>query len=205
MKTRTLLLLGCLLALASHAATTKREMWTWKDAQGVTHFSDTPVPGARKIEIVGSTPIASPSPAPPTPAVSTAQPEKKVREYESLEFTSPEPDEFFYGPETDVRVALAIKPGLMEGDELVWYLDGNRVDEATNSGTYSFKSLPRGTHTVVAVIRAADGEERIRAMSRSFTVRQEATNNPRNVGPALKPKPTPRPAPAPAPPPKSNK
>jgi membrane carboxypeptidase/penicillin-binding protein PbpC len=205
MKTRTVLLLGCVLALSVQAATTRREMWVWKDAQGVTHYSDIPAPGAKKIEIVGTTPV--PTSPPPAPAAAASPPEPKpAREYTTLEFTSPEKDAFFFGPQTEVPVTLSVAPGLMEGDELVWYLDGNRVDEATNSASYTFKNLARGTHSVVAVIRDANGEEKIRALSRSFTVRQEAMNNPRNVGPALKPKPTPQPAPTPTPPPpKSNK
>ena len=34
MKTRTVLL-GCLLAMAVQAQETRRELWTWKDANGV--------------------------------------------------------------------------------------------------------------------------------------------------------------------------
>ena len=52
MNIRVLLLLGCLFALSSQAQETKRALWTWTDANGVTHFSDRPVPGARKVEIM---------------------------------------------------------------------------------------------------------------------------------------------------------
>ena len=56
------LLLGCLLAAASLAqtTTTRREVWEWRDANGVMHYSDAPAPGARKIVIVGSTTSAAP-------------------------------------------------------------------------------------------------------------------------------------------------
>lgn len=57
-----LLLLGCLLAFASSAQSSRREVWQWKDANGVTHFSDYPAPGARKIVLNGS------------PASTTAEP-----------------------------------------------------------------------------------------------------------------------------------
>jgi hypothetical protein len=199
MKTRTLLLLACAIAFACQAETTKREMWVWKDSSGVTHYSDKPEPGAKKIEIIGSTPVAAPQPPPPVASTPPPAAKAPVREYTALEFVSPEPDEMFYGADVEVPVTLHIAPGVMEGDELAWYLDGNRVDEATNAGSYTFKSLPRGTHSVTAVIRSADGEEKIRAMSRSFTVRQYSKDNPRNVGPTLKPKPTPHPVPTPPP------
>lgn len=206
MNTRTVLLLCGLCAAASQAATTTREMWVWKDANGVTHYEDKPTPGARKIQLVGSAPVPAPSPPlqPATTPPAAAPEAKPSREYSSLEFVEPEKDAFFFGPDSEVTATLSILPGLMDGDELVWYLDGNRVEPATNAASYTFKALPRGTHTVIAVIRGPDGEEKIRALSRSFTVRQEAISNPRNVGPALKPKP-PTPTPPPKPPPKTNK
>ena len=45
------------------------------------------------------------------------------------------------------------------------------------------ENLARGTHTVNAVIRDADGVEKIRSTSRSFSIQQTTINNPRNVGP----------------------
>lgn len=199
------MLLCCAFALASHAETTKREMWVWKDANGVTHYSDKPEPGAKKLEIIGSTPVAAPQPPPPVASSPPPATKPPPREYKALEFVTPEPDEMFYGADVEVPVTLHVAPGVMEGDELAWYLDGNRVDAATNAGSYTFKDLPRGTHTVTAVIRNADGEEMIRALSRSFTVRQYSKDNPRSVGPTLKPKPTPVPAPPPPPPKPSSK
>jgi hypothetical protein len=209
MKTRMLWLLCCMLALSSQAQTTNREVWVWKDANGVTHFSDTPGPGARRMEVAGSTTVPSPrSPPPVAPSNSegsTPPAGPAVREYRTLEFTSPDRNAVFNGPDSEVTIELSSDPGLMPGDELTLYLDGNRVDSARNSFTYTFKNLPRGTHTVNAVIRDADGVERIRSLSRSFTVRQTAVTNPRNVGPSLRPRPVPLPAPAssprPAPPP----
>jgi hypothetical protein len=189
-------LVGCMLALSSQAETTKREMWVWKDANGVTHYSDKPAPGAKKLEIVGTTPAAVPQP-PPTPAASSAPPARPEREYTLFEFTRPVPDETFFGPESEVSAALSVEPGLMDGDQVTWYLDGNRVDEAQGSLSYTFKALPRGTHSLNAVIRDAEGVEKIRSRSRSFTVRQNTVDNPRSVGPTLKPKPTPLPAPTP--------
>ena len=47
-----LVVLGCLavvLAAQVYAATT--QLWVWKDSNGVTHYSDRPVPGAKPISI----------------------------------------------------------------------------------------------------------------------------------------------------------
>jgi hypothetical protein len=199
MKTRMLWLICCMVALSSQAQTTKRSLWVWKDASGVTHYSDKPEPGAKRMEIVGTTPIVPSSPPSPVQATPPGPPQ---REYTLLEFTAPDKDASFFGPDTEVTVELRSEPGLMGGDELTLYLDGNRVEDSNNAFSYTFRNLARGSHTVNAVIRDADGVEKIRSMSRSFSIQQTTINNPRNVGPALKPKPTPTPAPAPAPAPK---
>jgi len=208
MKTRMLWLVCCMVALSSQAQTTKRELWVWKDANGVTHYSDKPEPGAKKREVVGTTPVAPPAPAskPESPVAQAPKPESPaVREYTRLEFTAPDRDQVFNGQDSEVTIELSSDPGLMAGDELTIYLDGNRVDGARNSFSYTFKNLARGTHTVNAVIRDAEGVEKIRSLSRSFTIRQTTVNNPRNVGPSLRPKPTPLPAPSPPPPKPSSK
>jgi hypothetical protein len=152
------------------------------------------------MEIVGTTPPAPPPP--PVRATAAAQPAVRKPEYSNLEFTAPKKDEVFFGADAEVTVTLSSEPALLNGDELTIYLDGNRIDAARNAYSYTFKNLPRGTHSVNAVIRDADGVEKIRSLSRSFTIQQTTINNPRNVGPTLKPKPTPLPAPAPSPTPK---
>src|SRR5512140_2190640 len=167
MKTRMLWLLCCMLALSSQAQTTNREVWVWRDANGVTHFSDKPEPGAKRMEIASTTPAATPPP--PVRAAPAAAPAVRRPEYSSLEFTAPKKDEVFFGADAEVTVALSSDPGLMSGDELTIYLDGNRVDAARKAFSYTFKNLPRGTHSVNAVIRDADGVEKIRSLSRSFT------------------------------------
>ncbi|MDH4053308.1 MAG: DUF4124 domain-containing protein, partial [Rubrivivax sp.] len=63
MNTRVLLL-GCLLALSVQAQESKRELWKWKDANGVTQYSDRPVPGATRVEMYTSAPVQPATPAP---------------------------------------------------------------------------------------------------------------------------------------------
>jgi len=207
MKTRMLLLLGCMLAMSSNAQTTKREMWVWKDANGVTHYSDIPAPGAKKMEIIGTTPVAPPPSQAPSASSAPARPAvRDQRRYTSLEFLAPEDGGTFFGPDTEVEVRWRSEPELASADQLSLYLDGTVVEAARNASYYKFTNLERGSHSVIAVIRDGRGEEQIRSTPRSFSIQQTAVDNPRNVGPALKPKPIPPPAPAPKPaPPKSNK
>ena len=218
MKTRTPLLLLCAIALASHAETTRREMWVWKDANGVNHSSDKPEPGAKKIELVGTSPSPSsqdslsprPSSAPasegkpPSESASEQAPAVDVR-YESLEIAAPEDEQTFYSAEGIVPVTLASKPTIADADRMVIYLDGKLANTPENSYQATLYGVERGEHVLTASILDARGNAKIDSAPRKFYVQFNPLNNPRNLGPALKPKPVPLPAPAPPPPPKSSK
>jgi hypothetical protein len=195
------LLLGCVLALASHADTSKREMWVWVDAQGVTHYSDRPAPGAKRLEMVGVTPPAHATPQPATTATTPAQPAAKPAtpasvSYQSLEIWQPENGASFFGADATVTVRLRSAPEVAGGDVLRLYLDGKLVEGDPTSLEYTLTQLERGAHSVTAVISDYNGNEKIRSEPRVFHIRQSGINNAQNVGPALRPvppKPTPRP------------
>jgi hypothetical protein len=197
MKTR-LLLLGCLLAVASHAQSTKTEVWEWTDANGVRHFSDAPAPGARKMVIVGDS--ARPS-APSTPSARPATPAgqaaakpaaQQAVEYSSLEIWSPENGASFFGADAVVVVRLRSEPELAPGDRLLTYLDG-KLAEPENAYEHSFANLDRGVHSVTSVILDARGNEKIRSEPLVFHIKQPTViNNPQAVGPAVRPRPQPR-------------
>jgi hypothetical protein len=197
MNIRVLLLLGCLFALSSQAQETKRALWTWTDANGVTHFSDRPVPGARKVE------IATITPAPPvaTPqsddaATSGGGTEAAAFVYRSLEVWQPENDQSFFGADATVQVRIRSEPELATGHTRHLYLDGVLIEAATNLETYALTSLSRGAHSLSAVVYDERGKELIRSQPRLFHVRQPTINAPAAVGPNLRPRPAP-PAPAP--------
>ena len=106
-----LLLLGCLLALTSQAQT-RREVYAWKDAQGVTHYSDYPQPGARKILLNGAPsttkatpPATTPAGATPAAAKPAAKPGATEVVYDRLEIWSPENGANFFVVEKFARVA----------------------------------------------------------------------------------------------------
>jgi hypothetical protein len=199
MNTRVLLL-GCLLALSVQAQESSRELWTWKDANGVVHYSDRPVPGAKKVELAGVTPSPSTSAATvPAPAAPAQRPRAPAAvQYQSLEIWQPAQDETFFGPDAVVTVRLRSEPGLAAGDRLIVAVDGRRLEGPTNSYEYELANLPRGAHSVEAVIADEFGNTKIQSEKRVFHVRQASVNEPRAVGPSLKPAPPPKPAPKPS-------
>lgn len=193
MKTRVLLLLGCLIATSTHAQSTgRREIWEWKDANGVTHYSDSPAPGARKIVITGATsaPAAATPPAPTAaPATPPGTPRVSPVQYASLEIWSPENGASFFGADAVVTVRLRSEPELASGDRLLTYLDG-RLLPGENAYEHTLANVDRGVHSITSVILDARGTEKIRSEPVVFHIRQPgAVDNPRNRGPSLRPAP----------------
>lgn len=198
MKTRMLLLLGCLLAVAVQAQETKRELWTWKDANGVTQYSDRPVPGAKQVQLSTSAPAQAAAAAPPAATTPAAKPPAAPAvQYQSLEIWQPENGETFFGADATVDVRMRSEPELAESDRLLLYLDGKLVEGDASSLEYNLSQLERGVHSIAAVILDRQGNEKIRSEPRVFHIKQPTVNAPQAVGPNLKPKPTPLPAPRP--------
>jgi hypothetical protein len=197
MNTRALLLAGLLFALSSAAQDSRRELWMWKDANGVTHYSDRPVPGARKVELSHvSEPQEATVPVSPAGPVPTEDEEEAVPvEYRLLEFRQPTEGQTFFGADAAVDVQLRMEPQLAEGHRLALYLDGTLVGGAANSTSYTIGNLPRGEHTLTAVIQDERGNDLLRSQPRTFNVRQPTTIPPAAVGPNLRPPPKPAPRP----------
>jgi hypothetical protein len=195
MKTRAALLVGLLCTLSFAVQGSTREMWTWTDANGVTHFSDTPVPGARKIQLSGFGAPAPARSAPPAAAAPAATPRSDVAvSYRSIEIQQPAEDDSFFGADAMVNIAIQTDPALAPDHRIEVLLNGKPVQSASNSRQYTLSGLPRGTHTLSAVIQDAQGRELLRSATRTFHVRQPSVNPPAAVGPGVRPRPTPLPA-----------
>jgi hypothetical protein len=193
MKTRILVLASCLLAFASQAQESKKELWTWTDANGVVHFSDTPGPGAKRLDLVVTGPPSGGAPA--SAASASAQPPaESVTTYNLLEIWQPENEASFFDADATVNVRIRTEPAVAEGDTLRLFLDGMRVEGADNLLEYTFQNLERGTHSITATIRDAKGVEKIRSQPVVFYMKQNTIIAPRAVGPNLRAptRPTPR-------------
>ena len=192
-----LLLLGCLLALSSQAQT-RREVWQWRDADGVTHFSDQPQPGARKIILNGSPTTTSASKATTTAAGAkpAAQPAMPEVVYDRLEIWSPENGASFFEPDSVISIRIRAEPEVGPTHRLLTYLDGKLLP-GENALEHSLTNVERGVHSVTSVVVNRDGRELIRSTPLVFHMKQPTMNNPRNQGPAVRPPqavPLPRPA-----------
>jgi len=195
MKTRILVLASCLLAFASQAQESKKELWTWRDANGVVHFSDVPGPGATRMDLI-VTGAASGSAAAQPPATASAAPKPPAASgttYNRLEIWQPENGASFFDSDSTVGVRIRSEPAVADGDSLRLYLDGKRIEGADNALDYTLENLDRGTHSITATIRDRNGNERIRSQPVVFYMKQNTIIAPRAVGPGVRPVPRPTP------------
>jgi hypothetical protein len=187
---RTALLLLAMIAFPAFAAQT---VWKWVDDMGVTHYSDRPVPGATKMELKVGSPSSDSAPPAASPSSNRAQPDTASGPpYQNLQITRPSAGETIVNTGGAVQIGIAIEPALHSGHTLSLYMDGQRVEGAGNSTEYSLTEVPRGVHSVTAVVSDRRGQRVQESPPVSFTVRQTSIANP-PVGPALRPPPKPRP------------
>jgi hypothetical protein len=174
-----------LLALAAVPAMAGQTVWKWVDEKGVTHFSDSPVPGATKMELNSSAPRSSTEPAPTyTPAPTTTRPTGPA--YSRLVVESPQPDESVINAGGKVTVRLASTPALAQDHIVTVYIDGARVEGFPPNGmSYELSDVPRGSHTLKFVVSTRQGEMVQESPTTTFHVRQESIAKP-PVGPTMR-------------------
>ncbi len=188
MKTRWLLLLGCLLAFMSQAQDARKELWKWTDANGVVHYSDVPGPGAVKVDLLiteshPAAPATTQTAAPAAPAAAAGT------SYTSLEIWQPEQESSYFGADVTVNVRIRSDPGVSPNDRLLLFIDGKRVEGPENSLDYTLGNLDRGAHSLTAMILDTKGKQKIRSQPVVFYIKQPTIIPPSAVGPNLKPKP----------------
>lgn len=214
MKTRLPLLASCLLAFASQAQESKVQMWMWKDANGVVHYSDVPGPGAVRMGVSVSQAQSDDASSSGSEGQGEGQGQGEGRgegasppadtpatTYSSLQITSPANGSSYFEADAVVDVMIASDPALADGDSVYLYLDGERVGNSGDALGYSLSNLERGQHTLNSAIVDSQGTEKIRSQPVVFFMKQNTIYTPAAVGPSLKPKPPP-PPPRPRPTPK---
>ena len=181
---RTTLLL---LALLAGPALASQTVWKWVDESGVTHYSDRPVPGATKMEVAGGNRANSGTSSYSQPSSSsTTQPANAGPVYSDFEIWKPADAETIPNSGGAVDVEIRLEPALQSGHDLFVYLDGRLLESQSNNATsFTLTDVPRGQHTLVAVIQA-NGQRVQESQAVRFTVRQESVASP-PVGPSVNP------------------
>ena len=170
MEIRTIVVLLGLFLVPLAAA---YEAYVWTDENGVVHYSDRPVPGARRIEL--SEPNTGQSPAPNRADADAADGEEDGADagpirYESLEVASPGAEETLWNIEGVLNVSLALNPPLQPGHQVRVYFDGSpRIVSGTS---FQLQEVWRGVHNLQAEILDETGQLLIRSRTNRFYVQQ---------------------------------
>jgi hypothetical protein len=173
----TFLLFG--VALTAGAA----EIWRWKDANGVVHYSDQPRPGAEQVQVSvqppsGDAPTARNEAAQSPNADGAPDPRQRPFAYTSCTVTSPAHDETFQGVQA-IRVDLAVEPGLQPGHRVqVFHNAALRPDWPAESTSFTFSEVFRGSHTLSVRILDANGRVVCTGPSITFHLQQAGLLSP---------------------------
>jgi hypothetical protein len=180
---RTALMVLALLAAPAFAA---QAVWKWVDEKGVTHYADRPVPGAQRVEIAVGSPADSAQQPPPYTSSSPRAP-AAAPDYRNFEITRPADQESIVNQGGTVEVQLQIEPALQPGHSISLYLDGQPVQGfQPRSLAVTLDGMPRGEHSLSAVIEDRRGNRIKETSTVRFYVRQNSIAQP-PVGPALRP------------------
>ncbi|HMM76163.1 MAG TPA: DUF4124 domain-containing protein [Gammaproteobacteria bacterium] len=155
-----LLLLFCLSLPGTQAA----DAWRSIDAEGNVEYSDTPRPGAVRIELPEprTVPARLPEPVaetlPATAEETTRELPRNAVAYREIAIVDPANDDTLRDNGGNLLVSVRLKPALQKqfGHRLQLLLDG-AVYATGAVSNFAITELDRGTHTVQAVVLGLDG------------------------------------------------
>lgn len=173
--------LAALLAVCLVSTVVSAEVYRWKDEDGNLIFSDSPQPGAEKIELKETTVVPALTPPrrterkPAAPATSA---------YTAISITQPGAEETLRNMPT-IQFAASLSPPLRtgRGHRVQFFLDGNATGKPLSSTTLTLDNVPRGEHRVEAAVIDADGRELLRSEPRTFFVHQTSIQHPPPANP----------------------
>ncbi len=168
-----------LLGSASQAV----PVYRWVDENGQVNYTDRPVPGAVPIDVPTDVPSSDAEPASPPPQTQAVVPQPSAAAgYETLEVLEPAPRDTLWGTGGKVGIAIGISPNLQPGHRVELYLDGERAGPAGRATRFEIEAVPRGEHTVRAVVLDAADRQLQQSAPVTFFVQQTSIHYPRNPG-----------------------
>lgn len=128
-------------------------VWKWRDASGVVHFSDQPVPGAEQVSIQSSSTFTAPV-IPTARATSSSSSSSAVAaSYKNVEIWKPSAESTIPNLSGSVSVGVRVEPALAAEHRLALYLDGQLVSGFPERGTeFELNDMSRGAHTLDLVV-----------------------------------------------------
>ncbi len=167
-----------IMLAATGCAVAATTVYTWVDAQGVTHYSDQPHPGAKKLHVSAAPTFSMPPvAAQPAAAPSTAPASRRL----SCSIESPTDRQMLMNA-WSVSGEIRLPPHLNPADEVLLMLDGKILRGAASlDGAFTLRHIDRGSHTLAAQIEGPDGRVICEAPTVTFFVHQPSAQAPNAV------------------------
>jgi len=156
------------------AVSASAAVYKWVQPDGSVVYSDrAPVENTAPTELPELQEIKMPPPPPPSPdSPASAPPQQSQRTaYTKLQISAPADQSAFRNNAGQVTVKLDLEPALQEGDAIAVVLDGKEVGQG-KSTALSLSNVDRGTHTLGAVVKDAQGGTLISATPITFTLQR---------------------------------
>ena len=165
-------LILAVLAL-SVTASAAAAVYKWVQPDGSVIYSDrAPVENAAPTDLPALQEIKMPPPPPPSTDTTTNnnQPQQtQNEEYTKLTIAEPADNSTFRNNAGKVNVKLELEPALQEGDMVAIILDGKDIGQG-KSTTVALNNVNRGSHTLQAVVKNAQGSTMISTTPITFTL-----------------------------------
>ena len=153
-------------------------VWKWRDASGVVHYSDQPVPGAEQVSTGTNTNSFTPTASQPVSASSAASSAAAVVSYTNVEIWKPSKEETIPNTGGKVGVAVRVEPALAKDHRQALYLDGKLVSGFPEQGSeYELSEVERGAHILVLTVVDPQGKRVAASSPVQFYVQQPSVLN----------------------------
>jgi Domain of unknown function (DUF4124) len=169
----TLMSLACSVALA-------QAVYKWVDENGVVHYSDQPHPNAEKIHVKAVQTYKPTAPDTQVPGAPGAAPAAAGASYQGCAVMQPQDGQDFANVPS-LNIVVQTDPVLRPGDQIFVTLDGQGLNDGKATGAqFTLSPVDRGTHTLQAQVRSADGTLMCQTPTVTFNVHQPSIANPAN-------------------------
>lgn len=149
---------------------------------GTVVYSDTPPASDAKPVELPRIQTYTPAPVPSIQAPQNKSEKNTFQGYDTFEVTSPANDATVRDNAGTVSVSLSLSPGLRNGHKVEIFMDGQSIGSGAAT-TASVTNIDRGTHSIHAVVRDADGKEVIRTANSVFHLQKVSRLTPRRPQP----------------------
>ena len=168
----------CCVALA-------QTVYKWVDEDGVVHYSDQPHANAEKVHLKAPQTYKSSAPDGTLPGGGAGAPAGSPVQYQGCAVVQPGNDQSYSNIDS-LTVVVQTDPALRPGDRIFVTLDGQALNGGAATGAqFTISPVDRGTHSVAAQVRSADGSIQCQTPSVTFNVQQNSVLNPHNPNNAV--------------------